>query len=66
MGIQVLWTSKINETLTKDSKTDKQSIESAKKFIREMQEELTKMCLDKITSTIDKVKIETLVTIQVH
>lgn len=66
MGIQVLWTSKITDALSKEIKTDKQYIESAKKFIKEMQEELTKMCLDKIASTIDKVKIETLVTIQVH
>ena len=64
LGIQMIWTYKMEEGLRK--RNDKQLWESKKKEIHGIMETLTGMCLENFESSLDRTKIETLVTIQVH
>lgn len=66
LGIQILWTSKMTEALEKTGKNERATMEQKKKDIQQMLEVLTAMCLEPITSSIERTKIETLVTIHVH
>ena len=65
MGIQLVWTAKVQETLQKCSK-DRTIVESTKTAIKNMHLELTKLVLEKIDSKLIRTKIETLITIMVH
>lgn len=67
MGIQLIWTAKIESALiaNKDSK-DKQAFELRKKDIKLMLDILTDMCLKDLGTKMNRTKVETLVTIQVH
>lgn len=66
MGLQVLWTSKINDGLERANKGDRGAMESKKKETLEMMKLLSEMCLEDIKTSVDRTKIETLVTIMVH
>jgi enhancing lycopene biosynthesis protein 2 len=68
LGIQFLWTSRLQEALCKGKKSEKQSdLEKKKKDNDNVSKELTLMCLDpNITQKMVRTKIETMVTIQVY
>jgi len=66
LGIQILWTLKVNEGLEKLSKNEKNAMESKRKEVSEMMSTLTAMCLEEFTSSVERLKTETLVTIMVH
>jgi len=68
LGIQFLWTSRLQEALSKGKKTDKQTdLDKKKKDNDNIMKELTAMCLDEsIKSKLIRTKVETLVTIQVY
>jgi dynein heavy chain len=65
LGIQFLWTNRIQEALSKGKKVDKQSdLDKKKKENDAIMTALTAMCLDEsIKSKLIRTKIETLVTI---
>lgn len=66
MGIQLIWTHKITEALEKGQKENKGALESKKKEIEKMLQELTNLCLQPIETSLERTKIETLVTVHVH
>lgn len=66
IGIQMIWTNKITEALERTSKNEKNAMEAKRKEIQQINDELIKMCLEEIKSKLDRTKVETLVTIQVH
>jgi dynein heavy chain len=67
IGIQMSWTAKMTEAFEKASnKNEKGIYDQKKKEINAMMDVLTQMCLEEHKSTIDRTKIETLVTIMVH
>ena len=67
LGIQIIWTAKITEALEKTGRNENKNImEQKRSEIREMMSVLSLMCLENITSSLDRTKVETLVTIHVH
>lgn len=48
MGIQIIWTSKLTEALEKSQKESKGALESKRKEIEKMLQELTNLCLQPI------------------
>ena len=66
LGIQMLWTNRLQEALMKGKKADKQSdLEKKRKDNDNIMKDLTLMCLDEsIKSKLIRTKIETLVTIR--
>lgn len=66
MGLQILWTTKINDGIDRISKGDRNAMETKKKETIEMMTLLSAMCLEDIKTSVDRTKVETLVTIQVH
>jgi len=67
LGIQFLWTSRIQEALSKGKKADKaQDLDRKKKDNDNIMKELTNMCLDDKLTKLQRTKVETLVTIQVY
>ena len=66
LGIQMIWTSKVQATLEKHQRERLTALENTKKDMNEIMSKLTFLCLSEITSPIKRVKVETLVTIHVH
>lgn len=67
MGIQFLWTTRLQDALCKGKKIDKQQdLDKKKKDNDAIMKELTAMCLDGDLNKLVRTKIETLVTIQVY
>lgn len=64
LGVQLIWTYKITEALEK--KHEKHYWESKKKEVKATLETLTGMCLEDLGTKLNRTKVETLVTIQVH
>jgi len=64
--VQAVWTQKITEGLERTSKNEKGAMESKRREIQQMMELFTNMCLEDITSSIERQKIETIVTVHVH
>ena len=62
----MIWTNKITEALERTMKNEKNAMESKRREIQAINDELIKMCLEDIKSKLDRTKVETLVTIQVH
>jgi len=52
MGIQLIWTHKITEALEKGQKENKGALESKKKEIEKMLQELTNLCLQPIETSL--------------
>jgi hypothetical protein len=48
------------------SKNEKNAMEAKRKEVSEMMSTLTAMCLEEFTSAVERLKVETLVTIMVH
>lgn len=65
MGIQMLWTSDVSEALTR-SKSDKAAINNAATNQRSVLAQLSELTTKEIPTKMERTKIETLVTIQVH
>ncbi len=66
MGIQVLWTVKVQDGLEKLAKNEKNAMEQKRKEVSDMMATLTAMCLEEYSSSVERTKVETLVTIMVH
>jgi dynein heavy chain len=68
LGIQFVWTNRLQEALSKGKKQEKQNdLDKKKKENDNVSKELTAMCLDPtITKKMVRCKIETMVTIQVY
>lgn len=67
LGIQFLWTSKLQESLEANRLQEKISqLEKKKKEIIQIMNDLTAMCLEEIKTQLIRIKIETMVTIQVY
>lgn len=67
LGIQMLWTQKVQEALEKNTKEKNSTdMEKKRKEIASILERLSNMCLDTNHTRISRTKVETLVTIHVH
>jgi dynein heavy chain len=66
LGIQMIWTQKVQDALERNQKERNAEMEKKKKEIGTMMEKLTALCLVDTDSRIHRTKIETLVTIHVH
>jgi dynein heavy chain, axonemal len=65
LGLQIWWTSHCSDAITK-SKTNKHIMGDTVKLINTILSDLSAWCLEDLGSAINRVKIETLITIQVH
>jgi len=65
LGVQMIWTSKVQDCLERNNKERQTEMEKKKKDINGIMSELTAMCLDD-WDRIQRTKIETMVTIHVH
>lgn len=65
LGIQMLWTSKVQDCLERSQKEKQSELEKKKKDINAIMSELTIMCLENMNK-LKRMKVETLVTIHVH
>jgi len=62
LGIQMLWTSKVQDCLERTQKDKLQQLDIKKKEINNIMSELSAMCLEDMNK-LRRIKIETLVTI---
>ena len=65
LGLQVMWTLMCHEALTK-AKQNKQIMLDTKKQQAAILHDLSSWCLEDLGSKMNRVKVETLITIQVH
>ena len=65
LGIQMLWTQKVQDCLERSQKDKAPELEKKKKDIVAIMTELSAMCLEDMDK-LKRMKIETLVTIHVH
>jgi len=65
LGLQVSWTMACNDALTK-ARTNKQIMVETNKFQLNVLQDLSSWCLEDLGTRMNRIKIETLVTIQVH
>ena len=65
LGLQVSWTLSCNEALSK-AKSNKQIMVETNKLQLNVLQDLSAWCLEDLGSRMNRIKIETLVTIQVH
>jgi dynein heavy chain len=66
LGIQMLWTQKVQDSLERNQKERLTELDKKKKEVNAIMDKLSIMCLEDITSQIQRIKVETLVTIHVH
>lgn len=65
LGIQMTWTSKVQDCLEKNQKEKLVEFTKKGREVENTMKELTAMCLEDMAG-IQRVKVETMVTIQVH
>ena len=65
LGIQMLWTNKVQDCLERSQKDKLTELEKKKKDINNIMAELSAMCLEDMNK-LKRMKVETLVTIHVH
>ena len=65
LGIQMLWTNKVQDCLERNQKEKLTELDRQKKDIENIMKELTALCLEDM-NRLKRTKIETLVTIHVH
>ena len=65
LGLQIWWTMHCNDALSK-SKSNKSIMSETGKLITSVLSDLSSWCLEDLGSQMNRVKIETLITIQVH
>jgi len=67
LGIQMIWTNRLQDCLERSRQQEKvQELERKKKEIKAIMDDLSAMCLEDIPSNLVRIKIETMVTIQVY
>lgn len=66
LGIQMRWTSKVQECLERSPRERLAEFNKGRDYVFSMMNELTAMCLEDFESKLLRTKIETLVTIHVH
>ena len=67
LGIQMIWTNRLQDCLERSRQQEKvQELERKKKEIKAIMDDLSSMCLEDISSNLVRTKIETMVTIQVY
>jgi dynein heavy chain len=65
LGLQILWTSQCQDALSK-AKTNKHAMVETNKMQLATLQDLSSWCLENLGSKMNRIKVETLVTIQVH
>jgi len=65
LGLQVLWTTQCQEAISK-AKTNKQIMIDTNRNQLNVLQDLSNWCLEDLGSKMNRIKVETLVTIQVH
>ena len=65
LGLQVSWTAQCHEALA-NAKSNKQIMVETNKFQLSVLQDLSAWCLEDLGTKMNRIKIETLVTIQVH
>lgn len=65
LGLQILWTSQCQEALSK-ARSNKQAMIETNKLQLATLTDLSSWCLEDLGSKMNRIKIETLVTVQVH
>lgn len=65
LGIQMIWTNKVQDCLERPQKEKLTELDRKKKDIENIMKELSAMCLEDM-NRLKRTKIETLVTIHVH
>ena len=65
LGLQISWTVQCNDALT-NAKANKQIMVETNKFQLSVLQDLSGWCLEDLGSKMNRIKVETLVTIQVH
>lgn len=63
LGLQILWTSKVNEGLEKLSRNERNAMDIKRNEIKEHMSILSGMCLEDLNGAVERTKVETLVTI---
>lgn len=63
LGLQILWTSKVNEGLEKLSRNERNAMDIKRNEIKEHMSVLSGMCLEDLNGAVERTKVETLVTI---
>ncbi|KAL4465245.1 hypothetical protein ABPG74_001959 [Tetrahymena malaccensis] len=66
LGLQIFWTSKIKEGIERLSCNERNAMEIKRNEIKEHLNILSNICLENLSSAIERIKVETLITIQVH
>ncbi len=66
LGVQIIWTVNTEEAINKPSKDRTAEMDKKRKLIWAIMEMLSKMCLSDIKSKVQRLKVETLVTVHVH
>jgi dynein heavy chain len=66
LGLQIIWTQRVNEGLEKVSRNERNAMEGVRNEIKEHMSMLSGMCLEDLKGSVERTKVETLVTIQVH
>lgn len=66
LGIQIIWTVNTEEAINKPSKDKTSEMDKKRKIIWNIMDMLSKLCLSDIKSKVQRLKIETLVTVHVH
>jgi dynein heavy chain, axonemal len=65
LGIQMIWTNKVQDCLERNQKEKLTELDRKKKDIENIMKELSSMCLEEM-DRLKRCKVETLVTIHVH
>lgn len=65
LGVQMIWTSKVEEAINKHTKERNQAMTQKRVEIQSIMDSLTEMCLMDL-SKVNRMKVETLVTVHVH
>jgi len=66
LGIQMVWTNKVQDCLERPAREKLQELDRKKKDVKQIFDELSAMCLEDIESKLTRKSIETMVTIHVH
>jgi len=66
IGLQIIWTTKLTDAFERTAKNEKSALEVKRKEIIVIMDLLTAMCLEDHGSSVERQKVETMVTIHVH
>lgn len=66
IGLQIIWTQKLTDAFERTGKGEKSALEGRRKEIIAIMDILSAMCLEDHGSSVERLKVETMVTIHVH